>query len=458
MRSAVGWSFGATALRFGSSLFLLPLILRRVPPEELGLWYVFVSLGFLAPLLDFGFAPTIVRSTSFLWAGARRLLPQGLEVVDATASSDAAAEPPKPNLPLLGDLVASLRVYYLAVGITMLVLLVVGGGAWIWHKTAPLPNANSLRLAFLVYACAVGFNFINGVWLFLLGGVNGVRESQQISVGCGVAYFLLAVTGLLCGYRLWALVMATFAIGVLERVLGRAAFYRIAQVPKGRFDAGLIRVLWPNAWRAGAVSFGAFMVVHANTLICSAFLDLETTASYGLSLQALSLVAAVSTVWITVKLPIINQLRAQHRVAELAALFKQRIQLTILTYFAGGACLLWFGGPVLDSLGARTHLLPFSLLALFLLIQFLETHHSMYGALVISENVNPFLKPALISGVAVVALSLYLTPKIGVLGMLLSAGLVQLCYNNWWPILRALDGLSIPRRDYWRFWIPATRF
>jgi hypothetical protein len=77
-------------------------------------------------------------------------------------------------------------------------------------------------------------------------------------------------------------------------------------------------------------------------------------------------------------------------------------------------------------------------------------HHSLYAELVYSENVNPFVKPALISGVAIIILSMLLTPRFGVWGMLLASGLVQLCYNNWWPVLRAIRGLGPAGQNYWR--------
>jgi O-antigen/teichoic acid export membrane protein len=456
-QSAVGWSLAATALRLGSAFLILPLILRRVPPAELGLWYVFLSFGFLASLMDFGFASAVTRSTSFLWAGARRLLPLGIETENDITRDETAEATRQPNRPMLADFVASVRCYYIAIGAVLLIVLLTAGGAWIWHKTAPFEHALSLRMAFVVYVAAVVFAFVNGFWLYLLNGVNGVRTAQQIATGCALIYYVLAISGLLAGFQLWALVIATLIVGVLERVMGRVFFKRTAQLSRGRFDAGLIRILWPNAWRAGLVAVGGYLVVHANTLICSAFLDLEATASYGLTAQAIALLAGVSSVWVTVKLPLFNQLRALSRVRELASLFKHRIQLTILTYVAGAAVLLLFGDALLGYLGAKTHFLAPGLLALFLVIQLLETHHSMYGAVVISENVNPFWKPALLSGIAVVVLSFFLTPRIGVSGMLLSVGVVQLCYNNWWPILRAMDGLSIPRREYWRFWIPVYR-
>ena len=455
-QSAVGWSLVATTLRFGSALFILPLVLRNIPPDELGLWYVFLSLGALAGLLDFGVAPTVIRSTAYLWAGARKLLPFGVECVpppDALSARPAA----EPNLPMLADLVASLRLYYRGAGLLVFALLVSGGGAWIWHKSAALADATSLRLAFLVYAAGVALNFINGVWVSLLQGANRIRTAQQITVMCLMVYYVLAVTGLLLGFRLWALVISTFVMGVLERVLGRISFNRHAGLPRGKFDRHILGVLWPNAWRTGAVAAGGFMIIQANTLICSAFLDLPTTASYGLSMQGVTLLVGISSVWVTVKLPIIHQLRARGREHEIAQLFRQRIVLAIASYVVGAIGLIWLAPPLLEMLRARTHLLPTALLLTLVVIQLLEMHHSLYAGLVYSENHNPFLKPAVISGVAIVCLSVFLTPRIGVWGMLLAAGGVQLAFNNWWPVLRAVRGLGDAANGYWRGFLRVRR-
>src|SRR3977135_2891590 len=88
-RSAVSWSLIAAVLRFGSSLLLLPLILWRIPSDELGLWYVFISLGALAALMDLGFAHTVTRAAGYLWAGARMLLPFGIALADPLLDTDA---------------------------------------------------------------------------------------------------------------------------------------------------------------------------------------------------------------------------------------------------------------------------------------------------------------------------------------------------------------------------------
>ena len=451
-RSAISWSLIASTLRFGSALFLLPLILWRIPSDELGLWYVFISLGALAALMDLGFAHAVTRSAGYLWAGSRVLLPFGIDLADTMLERDTTggAIHRQPNLPMLRNLVASLRVYYLSAGGLVLLLLTTAGGAWIWHKSLGLANAQSVRLAFLAYAIGVSVGFANSLWPSLLSGINAVKEAQQITTACLLANFCLVVTGLLLGWGIWALVIGTVVAGFAECLIGRTVFQRLVSLRSGKFDVSVLRVLWPNAWRTAAVGFGAFMILQANTLICSAFLDLRTTASYGLSLQAATLLVGVSSIWVRVKLPTINHLRAQGMVERIAAIFRPRIVFALLTFGAGAAVLLLSGRPLLELLNTRTQLLPGALLATLLLIQLLEMHHSLYGELVYSENVNPFVKPALISGVAIIILSVLLTPRFGVWGMLLASGLVQLCFNNWWPVLRAMRGLSPAGQNYWR--------
>jgi O-antigen/teichoic acid export membrane protein len=451
-RSAVSWSLVAAALRSGSALLLLPLILWRIPSDELGLWYVFVSLGAVAGLMDLGFAHTSTRAAGYLWAGSRVLLPFGIDLADPPVETDATSRAIRrePNLPMFSNLVASLRVYYLSASGLLLLLLTTAGGAWIWHKSVGLAHAQSIRLAFFAYAIGISLGFANSLWPSLLAGINAVKEAQQITTACLLAFVSLAAAGLLAGLGMWALVIGTIVAGFAERLIGRRVFYRLVPLPTGKFDLSVLRALWPNAWRTAAVGLGAFMTFQANTLICSAFLDLRTTASYGLSLQAVTSLVGISSIWVRVRLPAINHLRAQGMVERIPWIFRQRIVFALLTFGAGAAALLLLGRPLLDLLNARTQLLPTALLATLLLIQLLEMHHSLYAELVYSENVNPFVKPALISGVAIIILSLLLTPRFGVWGMLLASGLVQLCYNNWWPVRRAIRGLGPAGQNYWR--------
>lgn len=444
LQSAVAWSFLHTFLRVGASVFVLPLLLRKLPPDHLGLWYVFGTLGALAMLLDLGFEATVSRMTAYVWAGAPRLTAFGLEETTST--------PGEPNRPLFVELFATLRAYYRALGFAVFVVLTIAGSAWVWMKTAGFENAGSLRGAWLVYATGICLNFVSGRWPALLTGIGALRISQQVAIVALSVYYLVAVAGLLGGLGIWAMVIAMLILGLLARGLARRAFLHAAALPGGvpppRFHREIFATIWPNAWRTGLVALGSFLIVQANTLICSAFLGLTTTASYGISFQLVLTLAGLSAVWVQVKVPRINQLRVHGATGEITRLFASRMRLAVVS-FALGALAIFYGAPVvLGLLGSKTNLLPSGPLALLLAIQFLEMHHSQYAHLVLSENRNPFLKPAILSGTAVVVLSLWLTPRFGVWGLLLSAGVVQAAFNNWWTVLRGIRGLGISIPEY----------
>ncbi len=136
-RSAVGWSLVFAALRAGGNLLVLPLMLRKLSPEDLGFWYVFLSLSGLGSLIDMGFYPTMTRVTAYLWAGAETIQKFGV----AGVTEDTARGDRTPNYRLLADLVKTMRIYYI-----VLALLVTVDPWSVWDTLA---GAKSSQLPIL---------------------------------------------------------------------------------------------------------------------------------------------------------------------------------------------------------------------------------------------------------------------------------------------------------------------
>jgi O-antigen/teichoic acid export membrane protein len=188
---------------------------------------------------------------------------------------------------------------------------------------------------------------------------------------------------------------------------------------------------------------GRFLIINGNTLVCSTILGLNETASYGLTLQLVQLLVIVSRTWLQVKIPTINQWRTQGKTIEIAILFASRLRLCLATFLLGAGTAFLAGPYILQLINARTELLPSFQFSILLTISFLEINHACYAAVTMTENKNPFLLPALISGILIVGLSTVLTPKFGVWGLLASQGLVQLCFNNWWTVLCGIRSLNM---------------
>lgn len=426
-----------------SGIAVLPLMVKLLPRDHLGLWYVFLSLQGIGALFDLGFAPAATRAIGYLWAGASELKQFGVST---------SSLPSLPNYSLLNELVSTMRLFYRFFGVTTGVIMLAAGGFWIWHKTVGLPDSNELRWCYAVFVIGAFLNATGDLWPALLAGINGVLRAQQLLLGSALINAVAVVVGLLSHWGLWALVIGSLSSGCFLRVAGRLSFlrmlgsqYRIAPV-----RLQLIHQLWPMAWRSGLVSLGGYLVLSANTLICSAFLGLAVTASYGLTMNILKILASATSIFTQVKFPLVNQLRIRQQVAAIVDLWIRRTRLSVATYIFGSLVLLIAGGRMLNLIGAHTTFLDPPQLALALLVIGLEMHHSLYGTLVISENQNPFVKPALISGVATVLLSLFLTMRIGVWGMLLAQGSVQAAFNNWWTVYRGIRGLGVSPGDYCR--------
>src|SRR6266498_3875219 len=102
--SAVVWSWGMNGLRLASGLLLLPVLLRLLPINDLGFYYVLLSLQAIVPLLDFGVAVSVDRSVSYAMGGAKELTAHGLH--------PDLPQGGRPNYALVWKLVQVTRVFY----------------------------------------------------------------------------------------------------------------------------------------------------------------------------------------------------------------------------------------------------------------------------------------------------------------------------------------------------------
>src|SRR5262245_17558697 len=128
--SAVLWSWAMNGFRLVSALVLLPLLLNRLPSEELGIYFLFFNLQALLPIIDFGFSVALGRHVSYAMGGARELQPLGLAPVQAETA---------PNYDLLWRLLDTTRHLFRYMALAALLLM---GGIGTWavglrvHETA----------------------------------------------------------------------------------------------------------------------------------------------------------------------------------------------------------------------------------------------------------------------------------------------------------------------------------
>ena len=337
------------------------------------------------------------------------------------------------------------------------------GTIWIEHKAHLLPDAQEVLWAWLLFLAGIFVNITSGMWHPLLSGINQVRLNQQVFVVGLIVNYVTIVVGLLLGAGIFAPVAGFFLMGAVSRTAARIKFNQFTRSrefgPASRWSAKLLRSLWPTAWRTGIVTLGIYATINLGTLICSAFLGLKAAASYGLSMQLVLAAVAIASSFVAVKLPLIAQMHALGREAEISKLVFPRIRWYWVIFIALAATAVLFGDYVIHGwFRSQTPLLPTPLLIVLFVVGALEGHHGIFRELAVTAHRNPFALPVVVSGVMIVLMSSLLVPQVGLWGLILVPGVVQICFNNWWIVLEGLRSMGSNFRAYLSalFGLPAS--
>lgn len=435
-RSDLIWGYSAQLLNIGVGVLLLPILVVTLNSEELGLWYVFMAMVSLAQLLEFGFQPTIARQAAYIYNGATEIKRSGLP---ATVSG-------KLNIDLLVNLIHSSKYIYRWIAILVAVLLWGMGSLYIYtlNYTGDLTTA---YISWFLFASASVITFYFGYFNALLQGRGDITLVNKVIVISKVSFALLAIMLLWLKFNLLAIAIASLISCIINRILIGQAFYnaKTSDTKKYKPTANLNKILWANTWRLGLVQFGAFLIQRGNMFIAATYLGLTVAASYGLTMQLSTIIVTLANQLMALQLPKMNALQAACDKIELKNIYSSSVLVAFILLISGFVGLILLGEPVLALIGSETKLINSHLLTLLGVVLLLETHHSISATYITTTNQVPFLKASLVSGVGVTLLSFALVywGALGVAGLIIGQGLVQLCFNNWyWPKV-AMQHLNI---------------
>jgi O-antigen/teichoic acid export membrane protein len=426
------WNYAGNILNMGMSLIILPFVLKMLNSQEIGLWYVFSSVASLVMLVDFGFSPTIMRSMTYAWSGALALTAEGTPEFDPEG---------KTNNLLVGKLTSASKMIYLIMSMIIIVVLLSAGTLYV----RGLINDPRYIIAWLLYSFAVFANLFYSNWTSILKGIGAIEDANKALVISRIIYVVFSVIGLVMGGGLiWLSAMFLLSgllLGIMSKNMFMARLSRsecqsdIEPFKKNNFIA-IFHTLWPNAKKQGIVTIGSWLISRSSTLICSSFLGLEITAQYGLSLQILGFVGSFSQILFNSYLPEITSAKVSLDARRFKVVFSRAIVLQWLIGILGITFSIIAGPIALRLIGSNSTLLPTSMMIPLGLILFLEWNHSTFATLITLSNTVPFVKASIISGSIIVLLSFLSVNywEFGVLGLILSQGIIQLAYNNWrWP-------------------------
>jgi O-antigen/teichoic acid export membrane protein len=434
-RKDIIWNYAATFLKIASSVLLLPFILRKMPSEMVGIWSVFMTITAFSGLLDFGFNPSFTRSITYVFSGVSTLKINGFESV--------STENKPVDYSLLKGVIIAMRWFYLRMAIVLFLLLAILGTYYIYSLLLHYNgNHQEVYIAWTLLCLISTYNLFTLYYDSLLQGKGLVKRSKQISIIGQTVYIIVAAFMILFGYGLVAIVSAQITSVVIVRWFSYRSFFtrEIKQklhISKPRPKKEVIKAIYPNALKIGLTSLGGFMVQRSAIIIGSLYLSLKQIASYGITVQLLSVIAGLAGIYTATYQPKIAQLRITNNNTEIKEIYLKGQIVLLFTYLAGGLVLLIAGEWALKLIGSQTQLISPLLILAAIVVYFLESNHSIAGNILLSKNEVPFFKASLLSGGSTILLLLLLfnLKNSGLWVMIAAPGLVQGVYQNWkWPL------------------------
>lgn len=215
-------------------------------------------------------------------------------------------------------------------------------------------------------------------------------------------------------------------------------------------DRDILKRLWPNASKFGMISIGTFLLGNGSVLISSHFLDSKVTASFGVTAQIGAFLMNVAALWLAVKWPQLTILRTQGRLEEMSVLFARRLAFTMATFIVLAAFVILAGNPLLAWKGTHTRLLATPCLIFYCFYLAQQLFYVQFGSLAFTENVVPFFRISIFTGLWMLALSFILTWAFGFWGLLIAPLLAESTYSNWFTVKRGLSGQPLAPRQLLR--------
>lgn len=437
-------------LRITSNIFLLPIILKKMPEAEYGLWNIYVAVGALVLLIDIGFSMVIVRFITYAFCGATDIPEYGIPNVDNNNTNYRL---------LFRVFFTGKRIYKKLFGIALVIVLLFYG--YLLAVGGERVSSGKIIVSWGIYGFSICMYIYYVAYNCVIKGLGKLKESYIFYIVQQIIYIVIATVLLSLNMGILAIAIANFIGTFVFRLLNTRFIYRLfgsemevyheVEKENKNNSVHIYDAIKRNTKGLAVVTISSYVVSYGGTLICSTFLSLDQIASYGLTNQLVGIIASVASIPFSTFIPKMSDLQLKGETSKLKNYYSIIYTFQLLVYLIGGSILVVAGNFVLEWYGTSTLMLSNIWITIMLLSSFAINNHQRCTNFIMLSNKQPHIKAYFISSIVTIIISLgalAVTRNVG--AYILSALFVQLCYNAWkWP-MEVNKQIQIKEVDKWK--------
>ena len=448
-RKDIAWNFVGTIMRVASGVILLPIVLNKLSRADVGLWNIYIQIGGLALLLDFGFLSTFSRNITYIFSGVKELKPEGFISVDNSDKSISYS--------LLKSVIKAMRRYYGILALLFLIVFIAGSPFYLTRVLHEYNgNKSIIWISWFIYGFLVAYQLYTYYYSSLLIGRGMIKRQQQITIIGQLSRILTSLIFLTFGFGIISLVIGQLVSDIINRILSYNAFYD-KDLRQNLKDAivipvrNIMKIMSPNAIRIGITTLGWFLTSKIIIIVAPLLsITLPTVGSYGTTIQMINLIMSLATLWFSTFYPKMTLYRVNNQKDDLKRVYIKSQLAMIAVFLVCGSGLILVGPPLLNFFGSKTQLLSTSMILVLLVFALMESNYSIANSFILSGNEVPYMKSSILTGIFSASLLLVLLKftTLSTWAMILAPGIAASLYINWkWPLVVA-QKLTLKPTDY----------
>lgn len=434
-RADVIWNYIGTAVSMISGFMLLPLLMHYLTSKELGLWYVYVAIGNLAMLFEFGFNPTFARNIVYVVSGAREL----------NASGRASRTQKGIDWHLLNVVIRASQWIYAVIACMVAVLLATVGSLYVAFITTDM-NSSSQWFAWILFCVAITLNLYFLYSITILRGYGDVAGENQAKTAGKILQILVSAILLVLGFGLVGAAIGYFVNAVVLRVLALFRMRKHTDIEGGRKTdtshtsfaeiKALVGTVSHLAWRDGVVQIALYLSTQAMSIFSSLYLGLAQTGMYSILLQLATAIGTFATAYAKSYFPSMQSAFADDDKKKQQSIVSTGITAFWILMLLGilGTCVVIL--PILPFF-KRGLVISYPLFIVMTVYIGLLQQHSIFCNYIISMNEIPYMSGYVVGAILGVVFVYIFSGLLhmGAWGIILGQAISQIIYNNWkWPV------------------------
>jgi len=324
---ATWFGFFARAISF---VLVLPVLLNKINPERITVWYLFDSILVFQLLLDTGFRVTLVRLVAYAFGGKN--------IFEANSESNG-----KPHWVLIWTLYTIFRKYYMVIALIFLVLLGSIGTLSLMNPISKINEQSDAWLAWGLLLITTTVRMYCGVYISVLEGLNKIIFLRTLDALSAIAavisafivlyFFQPSLLNLVCCYQFWLLFNCLRDKRVTDKVfkaqsINKQDLFLITPEDKKR------EILVPSV-KTGFSSLFSLGTNHATNIAMAQFTKASVLAPYLLAFRIVYMIRDLSMAPFYSKIPFLSQLRAKNKNEELLENARKGMLMSYLVFVLG---------------------------------------------------------------------------------------------------------------------------